>query len=81
LFDLALEPMTLSFVGASSKDDIKRARVLMAESGERWPVYWLHERGLPEWAAELDQSMPTVASIENAPVSYRNGTAHIGDMP
>ena len=81
LFDLALEPMTLSFVGASSKDDIKRARELMAECGERWPAYWLRERGLPEWAAELDQSMPTVASIENAPASYRNGAAHVGDAP
>jgi type IV secretion system protein VirB4 len=73
LFDLALEPMSLSFVGASSKDDIKLARELMAEYGERWPVYWLRERGLPEWAAELDQSMPTAASIENAPQAIATG--------
>jgi hypothetical protein len=53
----------------------------MAEHGERWPVYWLRERGLPEWAAELDQSMPLVASVENAPARYRNGAAHIGDAP
>jgi type IV secretion system protein TrbE len=54
LFDLALEPATLAFVGASSKADLKRARELIAEHGELWPAFWLRERGLPQWADEFE---------------------------
>jgi hypothetical protein len=53
----------------------------MAEHRERWPVHWLRERGLQEWAADLDQSMPVVVSAENPPATYRNGAAHMGDAP
>ncbi len=38
LFDLALEPATLSFVGASSKEDILKARGMMREYGDNWPA-------------------------------------------
>jgi len=54
---------------------------LMAEYGERWTAYWLRERGVPEWAAELDQSMPRLPSVGNSRASYRNGAAHTGDAP
>ena len=54
-FDLALDPVTLSFVGASSKEDIFRARQLIEEHGPAWPAYWLRERGLPEAAEEFEQ--------------------------
>src|SRR5712692_1709071 len=55
LFELALEPATLSFVGASSKEDILKARRMMREQGERWPAEWLRSRGLPDWAEYLDK--------------------------
>jgi type IV secretion system protein TrbE len=76
LFDLALEPLTLSFVGASSKEDIKRARELMAGYGDRWPVHWLRERNLPDWAAKLERGMPSPTPFDIG--TYRNGTAHTG---
>jgi type IV secretion system protein TrbE len=41
LFDLALEPATLSFVGVGSKEDIFKARRMMREYGDDWPVEWL----------------------------------------
>ncbi|WP_454858993.1 conjugal transfer protein TrbE [Rhizobium binxianense] len=46
LFDMALGPVTLSFVGASGKDDIKRIRALYSEHGTDWPLRWLEQRGL-----------------------------------
>jgi type IV secretion system protein TrbE len=76
LFDLALEPLTLSFVGASSKEHIRRARELMAEYGEHWAVYWLRERGQPHAAAELERNMPSPTPLDIG--TYRNGTAQIG---
>jgi type IV secretion system protein VirB4 len=76
LFDLALEPLTLSFVGASSKEHIRRVRELIAEYGDLWPAQWLRERGLSEWAAELEREMPSPTPPDLA--AYRNGTAHIG---
>src|SRR5260370_25136543 len=50
LFNLALEPATLSFVGAGSKEDIFKARRMIREFGDDWPVQWLRARNLPEWA-------------------------------
>ena len=53
--------LALSFVGASSKEHIKRrARELIAKHGDRWQAEWLRERGLPEAAEELDKERPTV---------------------
>lgn len=71
-FDLALDPVTLSFVGASSKEDIRRVRELIAEHGALWPTYWLRERGLPEAADELEHSYPDTASLIH---HYTNGAA------
>jgi len=45
LFDMALGPVALSFVGAAGKDDLKRILALKA-SGVDWPVQWLKERGI-----------------------------------
>jgi type IV secretion system protein VirB4 len=44
LFDLALGPVALSFVGVSSKTDIARVRALAAGHGDHWPFLWLEER-------------------------------------
>ena len=45
LFDLGLRDVALSFVGATSKDDLKAIRALQAEHGKLWPGYWLRARG------------------------------------
>lgn len=46
LFDMALGPVALSFVGASSKEDLKRVRALNREHGVDWPLHWLQQRGI-----------------------------------
>jgi type IV secretion system protein VirB4 len=46
LFDMALGPVALSFVGASGKNDLKRIEELRATQGRDWPVRWLEERGV-----------------------------------
>ncbi|TGS14431.1 VirB4 family type IV secretion/conjugal transfer ATPase [Mesorhizobium sp. M2E.F.Ca.ET.209.01.1.1] len=46
LFDMALGPVTLSFVGASGKEDLKRIRALHLEHGADWPRHWLQQRGI-----------------------------------
>ncbi|MQW85286.1 conjugal transfer protein TrbE [Sinorhizobium saheli] len=46
LFDMALGPVALSFVGASGKDDLKRIRALHSEHGADWPLHWLQQRGI-----------------------------------
>lgn len=45
LFNMALGPVALSFVGASGKDDLKRILALK-KAGADWPVHWLKERGI-----------------------------------
>ena len=46
LFDLALGPLALSFLGAGGKRDLKRVRDLQTQHGPAWTTYWLEERGL-----------------------------------
>lgn len=46
LFDMALGPVTLSFVGASGKADLSRIRALQTDHGQSWPKQWLLERGI-----------------------------------
>ncbi len=46
LFDMALGPVTLSFVGASGKSDLARIRALESTHGPDWPKRWLTERGI-----------------------------------
>lgn len=50
MFDLGLGPCFLSFVGASGRDDLRRATQLREEHGNAWPLVWLEERGLVRWA-------------------------------
>ena len=45
LFNMALGPVALSFVGASGKDDLKRIMALK-KAETNWPVHWLKERGI-----------------------------------
>ncbi|EJN06765.1 conjugal transfer protein TrbE [Phyllobacterium sp. YR531] len=46
LFDMALGPLTLSFVGASGKEDLKRIRALHSEHAADWPLHWTRQRGI-----------------------------------
>ncbi|KRB49181.1 conjugal transfer protein TrbE [Rhizobium sp. Root708] len=55
LFEMALGPLTLSFVGASSKDDLKRIESLKALHGDSWPSHWLEERGVADAGSILNK--------------------------
>ena len=46
LFNMALGPIALAFVGASGREDLKRITELNATHGRRWPSNWLHTRGI-----------------------------------
>lgn len=46
LFDMALGPVTLAFVGAAGKEDLKRIKALAGIDGDEWPSHWLIERGI-----------------------------------
>jgi type IV secretion system protein VirB4 len=52
LFDMALGPVALAFVGASGRDHLKRILELKGTHGSDWPAQWLAERGIAE-AREL----------------------------
>ena len=66
LFQFALGPAALAFVGAGSKDDVLTARRMIAEYGEHWRVEWLRARGLGEWANYLATHFPAgLAPVES----------------
>lgn len=46
LYDLALGPLALAFVGASDKDSVAAIRVLERKYGAEWVGEWLASRGL-----------------------------------
>ncbi|AEI04566.1 conjugal transfer protein TrbE (plasmid) [Afipia carboxidovorans OM5] len=48
LFDMALGPITLSFVGATGKDDLTRIAELRQQHGADWPARWLQARGVAD---------------------------------
>jgi type IV secretion/conjugal transfer VirB4 family ATPase len=56
LFELALGPATLAFIGAGSKAEILEARRLIAAHRRSWPIEWLRTRGQIEWAEQLAKS-------------------------
>ncbi|MBM7127565.1 VirB4 family type IV secretion/conjugal transfer ATPase [Dyella flava] len=46
LYDLALGPLALAFVGNTDKESITTIKRLEAAHGERWVDEWLHTKGL-----------------------------------
>lgn len=46
LFDMALGPIALAFVGATGKDNLKRIQELNHSRRGQWPAAWLTERGV-----------------------------------
>lgn len=48
LFDMSLGPIALSFVGASSKQDLQDISQLSSKYGPDWPAHWLKKRGVQD---------------------------------
>ncbi len=46
LYDLALGPLTLAFIGASDKESVATIKHLEARFGDQWVDKWLAGRGL-----------------------------------
>lgn len=46
LFDLALGPLALAFVGATDKESLAAVRELSIAYGDNWVHHWLSQRGL-----------------------------------
>lgn len=44
--NFSIGPVALSFVGVSSKPDLKEVRQLRATVGADWPYQWLHSKGV-----------------------------------
>ena len=63
LFSLGLGPVALSFVGASGAEDLARIRELKERYGREWPIQWLSERDLQDWA-ELWQKVDRSFEIQ-----------------
>jgi hypothetical protein len=55
LFQFALGPAALAFIGAGSKQDVFSARQMIGEYGDRWAAEWLRGRDLDDWADYLDR--------------------------
>jgi type IV secretion system protein TrbE len=76
LFQFAIGPAALAFIGAGSKDDLIEARRLIAEHGDGWQAEWLRRRGLEEWADHLAK-LYTLRwqTLPESPL-YANGVHH-----
>jgi len=73
LFQFAVGPAALAFIGAGSKEDVLAARRLIAQHGERWRVEWLRTRGLAEWADYLDRFYPRAETATARLIHPTNG--------
>jgi type IV secretion system protein VirB4 len=62
LFQFALAPAALAFIGAGSKDDLLSARRMIQQNGDRWTGEWLRQRDLDDWATYLDKLHQRAAS-------------------
>jgi type IV secretion system protein TrbE len=64
LFEVSLDPVSLSFVGVSGQRDLARLRELYTEFGKSYPPVWLEERGMSDAAErwrELSRQFSTPA--------------------
>jgi type IV secretion/conjugal transfer VirB4 family ATPase len=59
LFQFALGPAALAFIGAGSKEDVLAARRMIGDFGGCWPVEWLRSRAFREWADYLARHFPS----------------------
>ena len=79
LFQFALGPAALAFIGAGSKEDVLTARRLIAEFGRRWPVEWLRSRGHTEWADYLAKLHGQMETPAKAIFGVAGGSCHQND--
>jgi type IV secretion system protein VirB4 len=77
LFQFALGPAALAFIGAGSKDDVISARRMIQEYSDRWIAEWLRRRDLDDWADYLDKLAPRSNEHSGAPLLIGNGMAAI----
>ena len=56
LFDMALGPVALAFVGAAGKHNLKRIQELRQTFSDQWPAAWLAERGIENGQALLAEN-------------------------
>jgi type IV secretion system protein VirB4 len=52
---LGLGGVALSFVGVNGREERQQLEDVIEIHGEHWPAEWLRMRGLPEWAAYLEE--------------------------
>ncbi|HIF9459204.1 TPA: hypothetical protein ACX6SN_003883, partial [Photobacterium damselae] len=46
LFDLALNPLALAFVGVSDKEELAELKQIIHETGDTWYLPWLEHKGI-----------------------------------
>lgn len=46
LFELALDPLTLSFVAVSDPETLAEMREMVNEYGDQWPIRWVQRKGI-----------------------------------
>ena len=74
LYELALGPMALSFVGATDKDSIAAIKMLQQRFGPRWVDEWLRQRNVPRpelrqrgfFEVEVEESIALPAPARSA---------------
>lgn len=52
---LGLGGVALSFVGVNGREERQNLEQVIEAHGASWPAEWLRMRGLPDWAAYLDE--------------------------
>ena len=87
LFQFALGPGALAFIGAGSKDDVLTARQMIRQFGERWTSEWLRVHEIPDWADYLDhlrgqfETLPTTMLRSERDLQlHRNGNGYEKEM-
>lgn len=69
LIDLALGPIALAFIGASSSQDRAAIARLRSQHGPAWPAYWLEQRSLTTAAEALRPFLTKGALYEVEPAA------------
>ena len=66
---LGLGGVALSFVGVSGREERQTLEGVIERHGDDWPAEWLRMRGLPDWAAYLEEN------LQKAEVLYESQTS------
>jgi len=72
LFQFALGPAALAFIGAGSKDDVLAARRLIREHGDDWKTEWLRRRDLHDWADYVGKLQQRELTLTNNISAFTN---------